>query len=116
MATPKHPIPDRRSAPRTNVVLGCRISFEGKEYEGVIQNISLVGAFLWSSFIPPNDAMISIKLDKNSGADSLSLEGNVVRRDNRDREKEAAGTFAIMFSHNSPGLLRLMDTLIKPQK
>ena len=115
MVTQKRPVPDRRAAPRVRVRLGCQVIFDGNEYEAIIRDISLLGAFLWSTFMPPQDATISIKLEPPFVEDPLILEGDVVRRDCRQMEQGAAGAFAITFSHNSPGLLRLIDKLISPK-
>ncbi len=115
MANPTCPVPDRRGAPRAKVHLDCQVLFEGDEYDAVIQDISLLGAFLWSSFTPPHDATVSIRLKPAFMEDPIILEGNVVRRDCKQTEKGPVGAFAITFGHNSPGLLRLIDRLINPQ-
>jgi hypothetical protein len=115
MAIPKHPMPDRRAATRSKVYLDCRFVFDGKEYDAVIRNISLLGAFLWSAFIPPCDSIVTIKLETPLMKNLIILEGSVVRRDSQYTERDTAGAFAITFCSSSPGLLRLIDKLMHPQ-
>jgi hypothetical protein len=115
MAVPKCPVTDRRAVPRKKVHLDCQVIFEGNEYDAVIQDISIMSAFLWSSFMPPHDSAVSLRLKPSTAKPPLILNGNVVRRDSRYREHGKAGAFAITFSHNSPSLLQSLGNLIDPQ-
>jgi hypothetical protein len=115
MAAPKCPAPDRRRASRIKADLDCQIIYEGQAYEAIIRDVSLLGAFLWSNVIPPHDETVTIKLDPVSTENPIILEGSVVRRDCNDTEQGTVGAFAVTFSHNSPGLLRLIDRLVVPQ-
>jgi hypothetical protein len=115
MAVPKYPAPDRRAVPRKKVHLDCQVISEGIEHDAVIQDISITGAFLWSSFMPAHDSAVSLRLKPSYTKPPLILKGNVIRRDSKYKEHGKAGAFAIAFSHNSPGLLQSLGNLINPQ-
>jgi hypothetical protein len=103
---------DRRAAPRSKASLDCRFTFNGREYEAGIRNISLLGAFLWSSFLPPCHATISIRLETTLVEESpLIWEGIVVRHDRQYVEQDIAGAFGIALNPNSQGLIELVDKL-----
>jgi hypothetical protein len=114
MALPKYTEPDRRSTPRIKVHLDCQVIFEENEYDAVIQDISLKGAFLWSSIMPPHDSVVSLRLKPSPAKQPIILNGNVVRRDSKYKEHGKAGAFAITFSHNSPALLQSLGNKLKP--
>jgi hypothetical protein len=115
MAASKNPLSDRRAVPRIKVHLDCQVIYEGNEYDAVIQDISISGAFLWSSFMPPHDSPVSLQLKPSFAKPPIILKGNVVRRDSKYRDHGKAGAFAITFSHNSPSLLQSLNVLINPQ-
>jgi hypothetical protein len=114
MAVQKNPASDRRAVPRKKVHLDCQVIFEGNEYDGVIQDISIMGAFLWSCFMPPHDSAVSLRLKPSHMKPPLILKGNVVRRDSHYREHGKAGAFAIIFNNNSANLLQSLGTVINP--
>jgi hypothetical protein len=112
MATSPDPILDRRAAPRTKASLDCRFTFGGKEYDAGIRNISLLGAFLWSTFLPPCNATISVRLETDLVEGSpLIWEGIVVRHDSQYTEQDVTGAFAIALNPNAQGLFELVDLL-----
>ena len=115
MAMPKQPAPDRRAIPRKKVHLDCQVIFEGNEYDAVIQDISIMSAFLWSSFMPPHNSAVTLQLKPSHMKPPLILAGTIVRRDCKYREHGKEGAFAITFSNNSPGLLQSLGNLINPQ-
>jgi hypothetical protein len=115
MAMPQAHATDRRAVPRKKVHLDCQIIYEGNEYDAVIQDISIMGAFLWSCFMPPHDSAVSLRLKPSHIKPLLVLKGNVVRRDNKYREHGKAGAFAIIFKNNSPNILQTLGSLINPQ-
>jgi hypothetical protein len=116
MAASKCPVSDRRSVPRIQVHLDCQVIFEGNEYDAVIQDISIRGAFLWSSFMPPHDSPVSLQLKPNFAKPLLILKGNVARRDCKYKEHGKVGAFAIIFSNNSHSLLQSLDSLINRKR
>jgi hypothetical protein len=116
MSTQRRPLQDRRIASRINARLRCTFIFEGIEYEAFIQDISLAGAFLSSTFMPPWGVDLSIKLMTSLMEDPLTLEGKIVRRDCKLTERGTVGAFTIRFRHSSPGLVRLISKLINPPK
>jgi hypothetical protein len=115
MAVPKCAVTDRRVAPRKKVHLDCQIIFEETEYDAVLQDISITGAFLWSSFMPPNNSAVSIRLTPSYKKQPLILKAIVVRCDSKYKEHGRVGAFAITFSPNSPSLLQTLGSLINPQ-
>ena len=115
MATQRRPTPERRAALRIKVHLGCRFTFKGIEHQAFIKDISPIGAFLWSAFMPPPAADLSIKVDTSFTKTPLILESRVVRRDCKSTGQATVGVFAVKFSQNSPGLLLLLNKLGKPQ-
>jgi hypothetical protein len=115
MAMPEAHAPDRRAVPRRKVHLDCQVIFEGNEYDAVIQDISVMGAFLWSSFMPAHDSAVSLRLKPSHMKPLVILKGTVVRRDSKYREHGKAGAFAIVFKNNPPNLLQLLGSIINPQ-
>lgn len=116
MSTARRPIQDRRVASRVNAQLNCKFTFEGIEYEAFVQDISLAGAFLSSTFMPPWGGDLSIKLMTSVMEDPLILEGKIVRRDCKYTEQGTVGAFTIRFRHSSPGLVMLINKLATPPK
>lgn len=114
MSTQSRPVQDHRAVSRVQAHLGCQFTFEGIEYEAFIQNISLNGAFLWSTFIPPLGANLFIRLNTSLLEDPLILEDRIVLYDCKQTERGTVGGFAIMFSYNSPVLVRLINKLVNP--
>ncbi len=114
MAVQKSPAPDRRAVPRKKVHLDCQVIFNGNEYDAVIQDISIMSAFLWSSFMPPHGSVVSLRLKPNHMKPLLILKGNVVRRDNKYKDHGKAGAFAITFSQNSPSALQSLGNMVNP--
>ena len=55
--------------------------FEGVEHVAYIKDISIGGALLLSTFIPPQDAKISISLETRLLDSPITLESKIVRRD-----------------------------------
>ena len=115
MENPKHPTPDRRAAPRFKAQLDCRIIFEGNEYDAFIKDISPMGAFLWSAFMPPPAADVSIKVETSFIRTPLTLDGKIVRRECRETEQGTMGAFAVKFKTSSPALTLLISKLTNPQ-
>ena len=115
MSMPEALAPDRRAVPRKKVHLDCQIIFEGNEYDAVIQDISVMGAFLWSSFMPPHNSAVSVRLKPSHVKPLLVVKGNVVRRDSKYREHGRAGAFAVTFKNNSPSVIQSLDKIVNPQ-
>jgi hypothetical protein len=115
MAASKQPASDRRAVPRKQVHLDCQVIFKENEYDAVMQDISNRGAFLWSSFMPPNDSVVIIRLKPSLKKQPLILKGKVVRCDSKYKEHGRVGAFAITFNHNSPSLLQTLSDLINPK-
>jgi hypothetical protein len=115
MAIPKYPVPDRRTAPRLKVHLGCQLIFERIQHDAYIKDISPIGALLLSSFMPPPEADVLIKIETHLIRIPIVLEGKVVRRDSIDTEQGAVGAFAVKFSRNTPALMLLINKIVNPQ-
>ena len=108
MPIEKRSVQDRRSVSRITTNLACQLTFNGIHYQAVIKNLSLKGALLISTFIPPQGGLVSIRL---RAPDTLSLIGKVVRTDWTLSEPGTAGALTIQFSHNPPGLIGLIGKL-----
>ncbi|MBZ5545770.1 MAG: PilZ domain-containing protein [Acidobacteriia bacterium] len=115
MAIPNHPGLDRRTAPRLKVHLGCQLTVERIKHEAFIKDISPTGALLLSSFMPPPDADVLIKIETHLIRIPIVLEGKVVRRDSINTEQGPVGVFAVKFSRNSPALMLLVNKIVNPQ-
>ncbi len=111
MATLKSVIEDRGSVSRIAVHLRCKFIAAGIQHEGIIQDISLRGAFLSSAFMPAPGTNISIKLETPLLNKPLTLEARVVRRDYKILERGSVGAIAVTFNHSSPEFTRLMGKL-----
>ena len=116
MSTLRRPIQDRRALSREKINLPCQFTFEGIEYDAYIGDISLKGAFLWSTFMPPWGAGLSVRIGTPLLENPLILEGKIVRRDCKQTERGTVGAFVIRFSSSSPALIVLISKLIKPQR
>jgi hypothetical protein len=115
MAIPECPVPDRRTAQRARVQLGCQIIFMEREFDALIRDIAPGGAFLWSGFLPPADADISIKIETALVKVPLILKGTVLRREWKETEKGNVGAFAVEFKDSSPALIEFISKLANPQ-
>ena len=101
---------DQRSVSRVKANLGCQFSFEGLTHEAYIMNLSLNGAFLWSSFIPPKGSHVVITLKTPLLKNTLTVESEVVRT--QGALKDGLDAFAVRWSHNSLDLIELIKNLI----
>ena len=112
MVTQSRPIPHRRAAPRINVDLGCQFIVNETEHKALIKNISTVGALLWSGFMPPPTADVSIKIGTSLLKLPIILQGKIVRRSRVNTERGPIGAFAVKFSRSSPALMALINKLV----
>ncbi len=115
MATLRRPVPDRRTASRIKLNLGCQFVFDKTEYQAVIKDISPMGALLWSSFMPPPAADVFIQIETHLLRIPIILEGKIVRRDCINTEQGSIGAFAVKFSGQSPALIVLINKIASPQ-
>ena len=104
-------VQDRRTVSRIKAHIACRFTFNGKNYDAYIRDISLKGAFVWSNFEPPVHAGISIKIETSFSPRTLVLESSVVRRDCRHTERGATGAFAVTFNNRPLDLIVLINKL-----
>ena len=116
MTTQNRPVQDRRSASRIQVHLDCQYTFQGIEHDAFIRDISLKGAFLLSSFMPPYGANLSIRIKTALLEDPLILEGKIVRSDFKQIERGTVRPFIISFSYTSLALVTLISKLASPPK
>jgi len=99
----------------------CKVIYAGIEHEAYIRDISLSGASLWQTFMPPRGSNVSIKLEEPSSKTQLILEGRVARTDCKTTDRGMTGAFAVQFSISSPEFVRLIgklskETQLKPMK
>ena len=110
MSTQSRTIKDQRSVSRVKANLSCQFSFEGLLHDAYIMNLSLNGAFLWSTFIPPKGSHVVITLKTPLLKNGLTLESEVVRT--QGAMKDGINAFAVRFSHNSLDLIELVKNLV----
>lgn len=91
--------------------MNCTFEFEGVEHHAFIRDISLTGAFLLSTFMPPHGAEISIKLQSSLLKSSMSLDAKIVRRECNYTDRGATEAFSVKFSRSSLDLVRLIGRL-----
>jgi hypothetical protein len=89
----------------------CKFTFGGVEHKAFIGNISLRGASIWQTIMPPKGANVAIKLEASSLDSPLILEGKVVRTDCKNTDRGTAGAFVVTFSNSSPEFIRLLSNL-----
>ena len=102
----RRPIQDRRLTSRVTADLHCDFSIEGLIHEATITNLSLNGALMLSSFIPPERSHIVITLRSPLLKSPLAMESEVVRTESALRN--GAEAFAVRFSHTSLDLIELI--------
>ena len=91
--------------------LGCQFAFEGVTREAIIRELSLKGAFLLSTFMPPQGGNVIVTLKTPFLENTLVLEGTVVRSGCGLSGRGTAGTFTIRFNHSSSDLIELFNKL-----
>ncbi len=111
MATQRNPVSDRRASPRVKVHLDCHFTYEGTEYKAFIKDLSSRDAFLWSSFMPPVGAEISIKLESQYFNTPLILQGKTVRQDRKYMKQNTVDAFAVRFGYSSPKVALLISKI-----
>jgi len=100
---------NRRSVSRIQADLNCQFSFEGLAHDARIANLSLNGALLASSFIPPEKSAVVLTI-RTPLKNFLILESEVVRTE--DLLNDGADGFAVRFSHISLDLIELIKNLV----
>jgi hypothetical protein len=70
---------DRRRSSRLETSLDCRFEFEGNSYEAVAIELSLKGALLASTFLPPSGSLITFTIESTHLKNPLIFEGKVKR-------------------------------------
>jgi hypothetical protein len=114
MALHVRAVQDRRATSRMGTCLTCQFTHRGIAYEAHIRDLSLGGAFLWSTFIPPNGADISIKITSTLLDCPLKLNATIVRTDCKYTDRGTAGAFSASFNHGSLELAGLVTKLAVP--
>jgi len=113
MATQKRPVQDRRSTSRIATPAKCRFTYEGKEHQAFIRDISLRGLSILSQFMPPLNAEVCVNLETPPLNRPLTLTGKVLRRDFRCTERGQVNAFVVSFSQSSPEVVRSIYQLLK---
>jgi hypothetical protein len=111
-------VQDRRAVSRVSADMECRYTYDGMEYSGFVREISLKGALLLSSYMPPHGAAISIRLNASLRDGQLLLDAKVVRRDCKDTERGTVKAFGVAIHNGSLALAQLVTRLAAavPQK
>jgi hypothetical protein len=102
---------DRRGISRVVTRLDCQITFDGVSRDAVIVDLSLRGAFLSSSFLPPKDGAVTITLKSPISKKVLKLEGKVVRGGWGMSDHGQLSRFGVRFSHAPLDLAEIIRKL-----
>ncbi len=91
--------------------LPCRLTFEGASHKAVILDLSLKGAFISSSFLPPVGGAIVITLELPQLEKPLTLEGKVVRGTWGVSDHGKLGRFGVRINHSPLNFIQLLNKL-----
>jgi hypothetical protein len=72
-------VTENRAVSRYPTNFSCRFGFGGLFHDANMMNISMDGAFLWSSFVPPQGSHVVITLRSPVLKSISTMEGEVVR-------------------------------------
>ena len=98
---------------RIGTRIHCQMTQGGSQFEAVVVNISLGGAFLSSKHLPPTGSSVKLTLKVPALKGDLKLEGKVVRGSWVMSDHGKLGRFGIRFSHTSLDLIKLISSLDK---
>jgi hypothetical protein len=105
---------DRRKISRITTYINCRFEFSGKEYDAVILELSLKGAYVSSVFQPPLGRRITIVINEADMAKPLVLNGKVLRSGTIISEHNRLERFSVTFDTASLDLTKLISKLASP--
>ncbi len=102
---------DRRRMSRIATCLDCRFESSGISRDGVVIDLSLEGAYVSSSFIPPEDGRIRLTILSDLVKRPLAIEGRV-RRWHVGMAESGKGRFGVKFDHAPIDLADLIRRLV----
>ena len=102
---------DQRRSSRIIALMDCEIAFGGAIHKAVIVNLSTNGALISSGSLPPEGAIISIRINHPNLKGPLQVEAQVLSGAWVLPTNSKAGRFRVRFSSNAPELLHLHYTL-----
>ena len=102
---------DRRNTSRVMARVDCHFSFEGNRHPATIIDLSLKGAFLSSSCLPPNGSNIVVEIQQPGVKKDLVFDGTVTRGTWVTSDHGKRGRFGIRFGNAPIGLLALISKL-----
>ena len=100
---------DRRSISRAIVRLDCQFTHEGVIHKAVIVDLSLKGAYFSASYLPPNNAAITVTLSPPVTKKQLVFDGKVIRGTWAMSDHGKRGRFGINFAYTPVDLIPLMN-------
>jgi hypothetical protein len=115
VTAPKSANLDRRIGSRDNIILSCRLIFEGNKHDALISDISPGGAFVHSDFLPPVGSEVSIQTEPALVGVRLNLKAKILRRGLKKMGRTHMEGFGIQFSKSSSSLQRFINKFAKPQ-
>jgi hypothetical protein len=87
----------------------CEIEWEGEPCKAFLLEVSLRGALLNSSHVPPAGSVIRIKLRMPHTTTPFEMEGQLMKFSDQWRAK--GGRFAVRFLRNGTELMALVASL-----
>ena len=104
---------DSRAHSRIQTFLSCKIRLGETTYSGLLHDISYRGAFVSSSCIPASGESVAILVEVPELKQTLTLEGQVVRRSVGLSEIGEVSRFGVRLSHVSRDSLQLVKALLE---
>jgi len=104
---------DSRRVSRIGTRLNCRLTEGANEFDAVVLNLSIGGAYLSSKHLPPTGSTVKIALQSPALKKDIILEGYVVRGTWAMSDHGKLGRFGIRFSYTSLDLVRVISSLEK---
>ena len=101
---------DRRNISRVIVRLDCQFVHDGTTYDAVVVDLSLKGAFLSSTFLPPNNSIITVTLISPVTQKTLIFDATVLRGTWAMSDHGKRSRFGIRFTYAPVDLIALMRT------
>lgn len=102
---------DRRNISRVIVRLDCQFTHEEVTHKAVMVDLSLKGAFFSSTFLPPNNSDITIKVMSPVTNKPLVFDGKVIRGTWVMSDHGKRGRFGISYRFAPAGIIALLNSL-----
>jgi hypothetical protein len=102
---------DRRNTSRVMARLDCSFTSQETRYAAVIVDLSMKGAFLSSTFLPPTGSTITIELGPPAVKKPILFDCTVLRGTWVMSDQGKRGRFSIRFAGSNPELMLLISRI-----